>query len=613
MTVLRPAVSLLAAVCVCAVTAAQGQQKPPTIRTRIDLLQIDVTVLDSKGRPVRGLTQADFTLTEDGKPKEIKGFTPIDLPDDPIDLREPAWAETVSPDVTSNEIDSKRVFVLVLDDAMMMGSSRAPAWSIRQMKKDAAQFLEDLGPKDQAAIVFTNLRQYNQNLTADRAKLLRALAAYPDMDGAPMMPASCLAQLYQVRTIEGVVKELALLTDRRKSIVYFGGNLTLVCAKSPVRWIWRDVFALAQQHHVTINPVDTQGLRVPPSEGVYKVVAGETGGYAVFNSNDFAPGLKEVRARNSSYYLLAYDKPPDDGRFRQIRVRVNRPDVEVVTRSMYLSPKEEPEGERPPDPPESVVALAGLVPDSTLPLRASMAPFAADKGAVVALALGVRQPPMLVRTRETVDLLIRAFTVFGDPVSADAVDVPITVPASRDGAGASRYDVLARIEIEKPGRYEIRISAHSTTSNTHGSVYLDVEIPDFKNAPLSMSGVVLNAVPAHAPVAPLTALIDLTPIPPTTERTFGATDLVASFTRVYQGGRNPVASVAIRTSISNDEGAVLMDQKQDLAASAFGANRSAPLQFNLPISALKPGRYLFSIEATAGRATARRDVPFVIR
>ena len=35
---------------------------------------VDVTATDAKGQPVRGLTQADFTIGEDGKPQPIRGF-----------------------------------------------------------------------------------------------------------------------------------------------------------------------------------------------------------------------------------------------------------------------------------------------------------------------------------------------------------------------------------------------------------------------------------------------------------------------------------------------------------------------------------------------------------
>jgi hypothetical protein len=47
-------------------TSQQSSQQAPTFRTRIDLRQLDVTVLDRNRRPVRGLTAEDFVLVEDG-------------------------------------------------------------------------------------------------------------------------------------------------------------------------------------------------------------------------------------------------------------------------------------------------------------------------------------------------------------------------------------------------------------------------------------------------------------------------------------------------------------------------------------------------------------------
>jgi VWFA-related protein len=45
-----------------------------TIHARSNLVVIDVVVSDSKGNPVKGLTAADFTLTENNKPQTIKNF-----------------------------------------------------------------------------------------------------------------------------------------------------------------------------------------------------------------------------------------------------------------------------------------------------------------------------------------------------------------------------------------------------------------------------------------------------------------------------------------------------------------------------------------------------------
>jgi hypothetical protein len=57
---------------VFAVPLLCAQQKPPVFRAKIDLMQLDVTVLDKKGVPVRGLTKDDFVLLEDDKPQTIE-------------------------------------------------------------------------------------------------------------------------------------------------------------------------------------------------------------------------------------------------------------------------------------------------------------------------------------------------------------------------------------------------------------------------------------------------------------------------------------------------------------------------------------------------------------
>jgi hypothetical protein len=57
---------------------AEGQQTAaaaPTFRVTTNLVFLDVTVLDKKGRPVvTGLTKDDFTVTESKKPQRIFSF-----------------------------------------------------------------------------------------------------------------------------------------------------------------------------------------------------------------------------------------------------------------------------------------------------------------------------------------------------------------------------------------------------------------------------------------------------------------------------------------------------------------------------------------------------------
>ncbi len=603
-----------------------AQQKPPVFRARVDLMQLDVTVLDKQGQPVRGLTQDDFVVLEDKAPQTIEGFTAVDLPDAVADA--PVWASSVANDVTSNEVDSQRIFVIVIDDALGMGqrNNMPDPWAVREMKKSAALFIDTLGPADLAALVFTNNTRASQNLTTDHARLIKAVQAYPEDGGGILLPMKgaamdpCLGRKYSVGTIQGVVNALAPIPDRRKAIVYFGGSMpwanTVTGDPCFTYSRWQEIFAAAQQSHVTINPVFTMGQGIPDS---YLAVAENTGGHAVVGSNDLAPGIRQILMENSSYYLMAYQPTNEieDGTFRRITVTVKgRPDLDVRTRRSYWAPKRKTADAPAAIPPRDVAALAGVLPLSKLNLRATAAPFAIAGGdtSVVTLALGVKQPAFANRTPEQVDVLIKAFSADGDPKGTETQTILITVPAAPLESGVTRYEVLARIELPRPGKYEVRLSAHSAASDTSGGVYVDVEVPDFRKEKLSLSGVVLNSALPTAPVAPARALRDIVPIVPTTERAFGQRDIVTTFLRVYQGGSGTLAAISMKVQIVDAAGKSVFDKTETLGADRFDVDRAADYQFRLPLSTLTTaGDYLLTFEAAGGKITAKRDVRFQVR
>src|SRR6187402_659446 len=86
----------------------------PTFRSSVRLIDVDVFVTDQGGRPIKGLTQDDFELLEDGKPQDIRAFTPVDLP---VDVQESSRSDAANrpePDVVTNT-DPGRLYVIVLD------------------------------------------------------------------------------------------------------------------------------------------------------------------------------------------------------------------------------------------------------------------------------------------------------------------------------------------------------------------------------------------------------------------------------------------------------------------------------------------------------------------
>src|SRR3970040_211007 len=106
-------------------------QQAPVFRTRVEVVQLDLSVLDKHRQPVRGLTEKDFTILEDGKPQRIVGFSTFDVDD--VAPPVVGWMRDVPPDVTTNELKESRLFVMVMDDAMI---PQDPAM-IRDAKKIA--------------------------------------------------------------------------------------------------------------------------------------------------------------------------------------------------------------------------------------------------------------------------------------------------------------------------------------------------------------------------------------------------------------------------------------------------------------------------------------------
>src|SRR6478672_1239078 len=94
-------VAFLAIVSIALQLQAQAPVPQATFRGGTDLVQVDVSVLDGRRHPVRGLTAQDFTISEDGQPRDIQAFTEVDLPDR-LQPRDASWTREVPGDVATN-------------------------------------------------------------------------------------------------------------------------------------------------------------------------------------------------------------------------------------------------------------------------------------------------------------------------------------------------------------------------------------------------------------------------------------------------------------------------------------------------------------------------------
>ena len=592
---------------------AAHQSQAPTFRSRIDLVELDVSVLDKDRKPVRGLTRADFTVFEDGKPQDIKIFEPVDVPD--AQPPQVEWMRDVTPDVATNETKVTRLWVLAIDDAMIPQEPRI----IADSKKIVRDIVDRFGPEDLATIVFTTDSRQAQDFTNDRTKLMATLDKFfpgnAAWTGGPPGPVRVdpdwLFQTGAILTLRNIMDALVAVPHSRKALIWVTPGIPqdfiIVPQKAPsggadnptmagpmaqrrIIELAKEVFELSRRANVPIYPIDPCGLSglafyvssrhgSPPSPGAamefIMTTALNTGGHAIVNTNDFTPGINSIFQENGSYYLVGYNptNANADGRPRQINVKVNRKDVEVRTKSEYFAPKP---GDGPPkNASETLVrATAAPVPVSELPLRATVAPFAIPgktRLAAVAIALGVRQPVPDAAATERVtvatELRVTAFTTEGDNKGTQRSTAKVVLRAG--AKGDADYEALSRLDLP-PGRYRLRLAAHLESAAKTGTVMVDVIVPDFNREPASISGVVISATPGR-PSAPRDLFSDVLPVTPTAQRLFEKSDRASALFDLYQIASKPMFPANVAVRIIDAQGVVVIKDFQTLGVDRFVA------------------------------------------
>ena len=100
----------------------------------------------------------------------------------------------------------------------------------------------------------------------------------------------------------------------------------------------------AQSNNVPIYVVSVNSIDIPSDEPnlhdrTLEMFGTGTGGKAFFDSNDFGAVFSQVQKDSSAYYVLGFtsNNPLKDGRFRRLKVQVNRPDLKLDFRSGYYA------------------------------------------------------------------------------------------------------------------------------------------------------------------------------------------------------------------------------------------------------------------------------------
>ena len=317
------AVTLSAATVLFAQAQQQQQQPPPptigqpTFRTRVNVVRVDVSVFDRDNRAIEGLQPADFLVKEDGLAQTVETVQFIKLTGQaPSDLKESTVIRSAEHAAVEAAREDVRLFVLFLDDYHV---DKAPTIMI-PLRRTLKAFVEKLGPYDLVAVMDPLTPLTHVEFSRDRSKLMEVVSKFEGRRGElfPVRSAAEEAQqaqrnIWELRAgvtldaLNAIATKLAGMREGRKSILFVSQGPP-VSLRSTNWSRLEEVVQSANRGNVTIHTLDPRPLGSSEFGGnfVLRRFSDETGGRAIFNTNDHAEHLDAVIEDASAYYLIGY-------------------------------------------------------------------------------------------------------------------------------------------------------------------------------------------------------------------------------------------------------------------------------------------------------------------
>jgi len=675
---------LQAAPPVLAQQTGQAGANESRIQVTSELVLVNVVAHDRKGNLVRDLKKGDFTVFEDGKKQEISTFD-FENVDELVTAgaAEATVSGAAGPGTLlrsakkaapSLDARDRRLILLFLDFSAMDPEQ------IERSVEAAKKFVDTkMQPADLMALVSlaTNMR-VDLDFTDDKTKLLAALTAYNSgqgqgfengssgsAEGAAETSGAFSADDTDFNTFSADRKLLALQSlmqalgklPQKKSLIYFSNGISQSGVDN--QSALHATTAAAVKANVSIYSLDIRGLQAfPPggeaqsaslhgqsaysgasvlndlsgnaaSQETLATLSSDTGGKAFFDSNDFSGVFSQVQKDSSAYYVLGFtsNNPLKDGKFRRLKVQVNRSDLKLDFRAGYYAGRDFEHLNRADREQQLEDELEAQLPRVDVPLYAGAAYFRQDDAhyyLAVSLVIPGSQIPFVTekdKDNATIDIIGEALgggkLRVGQLRDTVKLAVESTQQVRRKNVQYNTGFVLA------PGSYHLKFVIRENQTGRMGSFETDVQIPDLRKMPLKMSSVVLSSL--RAPVTnkknganPL--IRDQMELVPNITHVFTPDQHLYLQYEVYDAakGKNPAPaaaasqkgtakdapaakppkdSIRVFTSIEFLQGAIKIYESKPVVANEVTApeRKAVIFQMDLPLQALKPGLYLCQV------------------
>ena len=362
---------------VCAALLAQKQDETPTFTTSANLVIVTVFVRDAQGRPVKGLTRDDFIVTENGKPQAIRVFEFQQI-EEPAAGQATAVAKTAPAPAAAEQAQQsgavlpvryrdRRLIVLFfdwssLDEAQQVRAKEAAEeWIRNKMTRADLVRIAAFGTRLKTVVEFTNdrdllIQAVRRFQTGEASELAaegatEAETAEDSAFTADDTEFNVFNTDRKLAALEDLARSLAALPEK-KAVVYFTAGVSRTGMDNEAQL--HAAVNAAVRANVSFYPVDVRGLQAEPPGGAATVatvsgtglfsgrtqaqqrqrsfdtqdtlemLAADTGGRALFDSNDLVLGIERAQRDIQSYYILGYysSDARRDGQFRRVEVKL---------------------------------------------------------------------------------------------------------------------------------------------------------------------------------------------------------------------------------------------------------------------------------------------------
>ncbi len=660
---------MLALVLARANVASQQTATDYTFHSTTELVLVNVTVRDKSGNLVRDLKREDFTVLEDNKPQQVISFDlentdavlSTAATEAPLLGKTPTQAATSAQDaVTMRPLKDRRLIILFFDLSSMQPDEVERATTAAQNYVDKQMVAADLV----SVVSLGDTLSVNQDFTSDRTLLKKTLQGFNLGAGGGFEEGSVgttegTAETggsfavddteYNIFNTDRRLQALRSIADKlshieeKKSLIYFSSGMDRTGIENQSQL--RSATNAAVKANMAIYTMDIRGLQalVPGGEAqnaslrgtspysgksvasafdsnattqeTLVTLAGDTGGKAFLDSNDFGKVFTGVQQDSSLYYLLGYHSTnaARDGRFRRITVKINRPGLKLDFRRGYYAPADFQHSTRDDRERQLDEELASDLSTTDLPVYLSAAYFRiADRRFYVPVSLVVpgSQIPFTRNNdqdKATLDVLGIVTDTDKRPVGQIRDTVKLSVNTSQL---VQRKNVQYNSGfVLPPGQYHLKFVVRENQSGRLGSFETDITVPDLKTVPdktVKMSSIVLaSQLQTNAKRKTENPLVrDGSEVIPNVTHVFSAGQHLYFYYEVYEPGHtttnadakaNLANSPAIHllTNVAFFQGKTKAYETPLVESEQLNApdRKAAIFQLDVPLTQLKPGFY----------------------